>query len=600
MKKNSFFYRIFILLLATVVLFAVLTMLIFTFLSSDIFTKMKVWELEPRAEAIAHLVLKYHQGLMSKSEVEEQLSIYNAFWDAVVYIYDSQGKLIFINEGSFISQLQPQSHLKMNQILTEVFGEYLEPVLSGEKVVTSRGNSRGPNLFLMVGQPVINDGIITGAVFLTKPLTEFFTALRGFNRAMMLSALGVFLLISIPMYRVVRLLVKPLKEMQDVAISMANGNLSAKANENYKGEIGELGRSLNYLSSELSKTISALEVERNRLKQIFNGLAEGIVALDALGNITYVNPAIHTLFGVNREDGRMGLIPSPELWEDFDTLLSQGHVITRSMQWKQMVLRITIYPLENELQQIVGAVGLFRDVTESERLEQTRREYVANVSHEFQTPVSALRALAETLLDDMVPDEETKKRYYRHMLHETIRLSRLINDLLMLSRLQSGAVSTQREAFQINELMENVADRYTVLAAEKNIVFSFSPLPGDSTIISNADLVEEVLIILLDNAIKYTLPNGSISLFACLDEHDDQIVKVSVADTGIGISPDDLPHIFERFYKADKAHATQGTGLGLAIAFEILQHLGEKIYVESQEGKGSTFTFTLTRQPADA
>lgn len=596
MKKNIFFYRIFILLLVTVVLFAVLTMLIFSFLPNNIITEMGLWRLEPRAEAIADLVLKYQQGLIPRSEFEEHLSIYDALWDAAAYVYDSRGELIFDNEDSFRTQLQPQPPHKIHQILTEVCAEHLEKVLSGEKVVISRGNTRGSDLFVMVGQPVSDGGNISGAVFLTRPPTEFFITLRGFNRAMMLSAIGVFLLISIPMYRVVRLLVNPLKEMQDVAISMANGNLAAKANENYKGEIGELGRSLNYLSSELSKTVSVLEVERNRLKQIFDGLAEGIVALNAQGNITQVNPAMRTLFGPSREDERMCLISSSELWEDFDTVLEQGHVITRSMQWKQMVLRVTIYPLEDELRRIVGAVGLFRDVTESERLEQTRREYVANVSHEFHTPVSALRALAETLLDDMVPDEKTKKRYYEHILHETLRLSRLINDLLMLSRLQSGAVSTQREAFRLNELMGSVAERYTVLAAGKKIVFSFSKLPDDLTINSNADLVEEVLIILLDNAIKYTPPHGSVSLFACLDEHDDQLVKVSVADTGTGISQNDLPHIFERFFKADKARVGQGTGLGLAIAFEILQSLGERIYVESREGKGSTFTFTLTRK----
>ena len=592
MKRNIFLYRVLIVLLVTIVLYAVLTMAIFLFIANDMFAEMKVRELEPRAENIAGLVLKYQQGFMSKSELDGLLSTNDAFWDAVVYVYDGQGELIFKNEGT----IMPQHQQRFSLILTEVFVEYLDEVFSGEKVVSTKNKSKGTDRILVVGQPVIDDGIVTGAVFLTKPPTELVAAIRGLTYAMRLSAAGVFLLIIIPVYQVARRLVNPLKEMQDVAISMANGNLSAKANENYKGEIGELGRSLNYLSSELSKTISALEVERNRLKQIIDGLAEGIVALDIQKNITHVNPAIRMIFGTKQEDGRMGLIPSLELWNDFDNVLRDGHLITRSMQWKQIVLKITIYPLENESHHIVGAVGLFRDVTESERLEHTRREYVANVSHELNTPVSALRAISETLIDDMVPDEETKKRYYGHILHETMRLSSLINDLLMLSRLQSGAVSMQREAFKINELMGSVADRYTVLAAEKSISFSFSFLPDDLTIFSNAHLVEQVLIILLDNAIKYTLPSGSISLFACLDDHD--IVKVSVSDTGIGIAPEDLPHIFERFYKADKAHATQGTGLGLAIAYEIMQRLGEEIKVESLEEKGSTFTFTLTCKPA--
>ena len=589
MKKNIFLRRVLSLLIGTIILYAILNAIIFLLIGNDMFIEMQIRELNPRAKAIANLVLKYQQGFMSKSELDEQFSINNEVWNAAVYVYDAQGNLIIRNEDILFSRFPEEFHPRISPILNEVFGEHLDSVLSSQEIISTRSKKYR---FLVVGQPIINDGTITGAVFLTKPPEELATALLSLRRSMLISALGVLLLMIFPVYRITRHIVNPLKEMRDVAINMAEGNLLKQANETYKGEFGELGRSLNYLSTRLSETISALKVERNRLKQTIDGLSEGIVAIDTAGNITHVNPSIYSIFDVSQEDGPMGMIPNQELWEDFNTVLSQGYTIVRSMQWKQMVLRITISPLEDELSHIAGAVGLFRDVTESERLELTRREYVSNVSHELRTPVSALRAISETLVDDMVPDEETKKRYYSHMLHETMRLTRLINDLLTLSRLQSDPVAIQRETFPINEMMTNAADRYTLLASEKGIKFSFSALTEDVIINSNMDLVEQVLIILLDNAIKYTPPQGTILLDAALA---DNIVKISILDTGIGISPADLPHIFERFYKADIAHATQGTGLGLAIAFEIIQRLGEEIYVESHLEKGSTFTFTLSR-----
>ncbi|MFZ5966135.1 MAG: ATP-binding protein [Bacillota bacterium] len=594
-KKNIFLRRILSLLLGTVMLYGVLNTIIFVFIANDMYTEMQIRELKPRAEAIANLVLKYQQGVMTKSELDEQFSMNDAIWNAVVYVYDGQGNLMIKNEGTLPPRIPQELQQQIIPILNEMFGEYIDSVLSGQQIISTKDVGPKYGRFLVVGQPIINNGTVTGGVFLAKAPEELVTALFGLSRSMRLSAVGVLILMIYPVYRITRHIVNPLKQMRDVAINMANGNLSEQANEEYKGEIGELGRSLNYLSTRLSETISALKVERNRLKQTIDGLSEGIVAIDIERNITHVNPAIHNIFGISQEDGPIGLIPNQELWEDFDTVLLQGYTIVRSMRWKQMVLRITISPLENEQHHIVGAVGLFRDVTESERLEQTRREYVANVSHELRTPVSGLRAIIETLVDDMVPDEDTKKRYYNHMLHETMRLTRLINDLLTLSRLQSDPAAIRREPFQINEIMTNVADRYAVLASEKGIKFSFSPLTEDVIINSNMDLVEQVLIILLDNAIKYTPPQGTILLDASID---DSIVKISVSDTGIGISPEDLPHIFERFYKVDKAHATQGTGLGLAIAFEIIQRLGEEIYVESQLEKGSTFTFTLSRNSA--
>lgn len=588
MKKSILFRQIMALLIGTIVLYVALNMAYFVYIANNMFKKLQVQELEPRAEAIANLVLIYQKGIITKSQLDEWLL--TSGYNDVVYIYDANGNLIIKNEGVMLPELKEKRKQQFASALSETFERYLNSVLSGEKVISSAGP------ILVVGQPVMNNGNVSGAVFLTRPPEELRTAIYGLGRSMMISIICVFLLMIYPVYRVTRRIVNPLKDMRDVAINMAHGNLRVRASETYKGEIGELGKSLNYLSARLSETISALTVERNRLKQIIDGLSEGIIAVDSSGNVTHVNPAIRDIFGTSKDEGRTGIIPAKDLWDDFDTVISRGYAIVRNMNWKQMVLRIAICPLEDESNNIAGAVGLIRDVTESERLEQTRREYVANVSHELRTPVSSLRAMLETLVDDMVPDENTKKRYYSHMMHETMRLIRLIDDLLTLSRLQSDLNSVKLEQFQIDEVIMEVADRYAVLAEEKGIKFSFSPMDEELIITSNADMVEQVIVILLDNAIKYTLPGGSISLDACFDDTN---VWISVSDTGIGISPDDLPHIFERFYKSDKAHATQGAGLGLAIAYEITQRLGGKIEVDSKQGEGSVFTFTLPRNPGN-
>ncbi|KTE89518.1 PAS domain-containing sensor histidine kinase [Desulfitobacterium hafniense] len=589
-KKSSFLKRILILMITTIALYSFLITIFFWFTTNDMFRELQTRELKPSAEAIADLVLNYQQGIMSKGDLEEHFNLNKGIWNFVVHVYDVQGSLIIKNE-EILTTLFRGKNAEIGLNLNSAFKEYFDSVLSGDSVVANKGP------FLIVGQPIAYNNSIVGMVFLCKPQIEIFTALSGLNRSIWISALGVLWLLSFPLYRAARYIAHPLKQMRDVAISMANGNLKEQANEKYGGEIGELAHSLNYLSSRLSETISALELERNRLKQTIDGLAEGIVAIDNEGNFTHINPSIQRIFGKNPGEGRMSLIPSQELWEDFDAVLAQGYTIVRSLQWKQMLLRVTICPLEDETHHIAGVVGLFRDITESERLEQTRREYVANVSHELRTPVSALRALSETLADGMVSDEETKNRYYHHMLHETMRLTRLINDLLTLSRLQSHTEPVHTEAFLINEVTGSVAERYKPLAQKKGLRFDYSPLVHDLKVMSNMDLVEQVLIILLDNAIKYTQSGGRISLGTVFDKDR---VKVSVADTGMGIAPEDLPHIFERFYKADKAHSTQGTGLGLAIAFEISQRLGEEIYVESHLNEGSTFTFTLSCSGASA
>ena len=393
--------------------------------------------------------------------------------------------------------------------------------------------------------------------------------------------------------------VKPVADLRDAAVAMADGHLETRADETVDGELGQLGVALNHLSDQLSRNLYTLIVERNRLRNMLNGLSEGIVAIDAEKRVTHTNPALGKLIprpkaGQHFPDPRQKTIPDATIWADFDKVMETGEPMTRNLEVRDMILRMTVTPIVDEIDAIAGAVGLFSDITQMERLEKTRRDYVSNVSHELRTPLTAMRALVEPLKDGMVTKEEDRMRYYDIILREIMRLSRLINDQLELSRLQSGTLSIQKTQMKIDDLVYDVCDRYAAIAEEHGlklkVITDFSQCPS---VYANADRLEQMLIILLDNAIKYT-EQGSVSLSA---RWDDEKVVISVKDTGIGIDEQDLPYVFDRFYKVDKAHSGKGSGLGLSIAKELLKRMGEDIRVASEKGKGTQFSFTVHRNP---
>ena len=394
--------------------------------------------------------------------------------------------------------------------------------------------------------------------------------------------------------------VQQISQLRDIAVAVAGGDFDAHADENAPDEMGELGKALNNLSYQLSRNMYMLIVERNRLKHMLDGLSEGIIAIDAEGQITHINPAISGMFeqakvSVGLPDPRMKHVPEKAVWEDFDAVTQSGEPATRNFNSRDMIIRLTITPIVDEIGSIAGAVGLFSDITQSERLERTRREYVSNVSHELRTPLTAVRALVEPLKEGMVTKEEDRMRYYDIILREVMRLSRLINDQLELSRLQSGGVAIQKQRMALDDLIYDVCDRYHAIAEEHNLSMKIeSDLDGCPSVWANPDRVEQMLIILLDNAIKYTEEGG----LGVRVSWDDEKVIVTVRDTGIGIASEDLPYVFDRFYKVDKAHSGKGSGLGLSIAKELLNRMDEDIWVESEKGKGSAFSFTIHREPS--
>lgn len=576
MFKDTILRRIVVIILLSVLLSAVLTTAAFYYSGGRVFSGIKAKELRPRAEYLANITAEYLQGLITKETYERSIGRGFKVWDASMYAYDACGDLFAYpaNEDSTVNK--------------DAISGLLQNVLKGETVYSPNTKNHAG---VLIGEPVVSRfGNVIGALFLVKPLNELNAAMGSLIYALIISMIASSLIMILPAYLGSRSIVRPIRQMNVTANAMAGGNFTAKAEEEGTDELVQLGRSLNHLSAALSATISDLTLEKNRLHAVINGIGEGIIAIDAEGKIIKTNSAALRLLGGSYADDITALPAYRQTAEDIGCVLG-GETVSKELKVRDRILRVAITPLTDGGRG-EGAVMLIRDITEASRLEQTRTEYVANVSHELRTPIASIRGLADALNDGLVKKDEDKARYYGYILRESMRLSRLIDDLLELSRLQSGTIAFKKQFISINELIEDVADRYVSAAREKGLNVEID-IGEPYKVYTNPDRAEQVLVALTDNAIKYG-DSGTLRFSA---EKKGDSLYISVSNPG-SIADEDIDHVFERFYKADKSHAGQGTGLGLSIVNEVLELLGERIWVKSENGT-VTFTFTLSTVKPD-
>ena len=452
---------------------------------------------------------------------------------------------------------------------------------------------------IAVGEPLYgSDGVIEGGLIFVREIQHIDAAFGQLNSALRILAVCIVPVLLLFALASIRQINKPISDMTQVAIELTNGNYSVRANENVHGEMGIFARAMNRMSDTISQTIYQLDSEKRQLWYILSSFTDGVAALDNTGNLTHYNPALMKMFGAVDVKTPHDLIPDTEIWEAFRRVLETRE--SNTLQYTlpgDKYLWISIVPVMGENDTCTGVVGLFKDVTEIENLERMRRDYIANISHELRTPLTAIRGLLEPLSDGMIKDDEVKKRYYGIMLHEVERLSRLITDMLQLSRLQSGTEYMEKSAFSIGDLIDDVFQSYRQTAQQKGIRLELDMEEDLPDVISDSDRIEQVLVILLDNAMRYAGEGGTVRIGVHQDNTD---VHVSVWDSGCGISQADIVHVFERFFKTDKSRKEGGTGLGLSIAKQIMDKLGEQISVQSEEGKWTCFTFTVKKYVSNA
>jgi two-component system phosphate regulon sensor histidine kinase PhoR len=361
-------------------------------------------------------------------------------------------------------------------------------------------------------------------------------------------------------------------------------------NKSGKGQLKEMSENLEQFETKIKSLEADLGIEKEKLTAILDTIGAGVIVLDKERQITTINKTAAKLFRI-AADAAVGR-PFINLVRDheMDTIVqkcletNQDQTGVVHIAGSKQYLELTATPLSN------GALILVHDLTHIRRLEKIRQDFIANISHELRTPIASCKAIVETLQGGAINDKTIAPDFLERMHMETDKLAQMVDELGELSRIESGELTLKLEPVDMAKVIIRITDRLKAQADRAQISINLDIPPGLPLIMGDSERIEQVLVNLVHNAIKFTPPKGEIKVF-CKIQNDQALISIN--DTGIGIPEDDLPHIFERFYKVDKARSGGGTGLGLAIAKHIVQAHGGDIWVESEEGKGSTFTFSL-------
>lgn len=412
----------------------------------------------------------------------------------------------------------------------------------------------------------------------------------GVNTGVLCSMLITLVVVCPIVLYASRKMASPLVEMKEVAIAMSKGNFLVRAKDNYSGEMGQLAVTLNQLAGELSKTISSLTIEGNLLRQILNSMSDGLLGFDLEQKVNLKNTTFEKMLGSkdNLEELENNLY---KIMKKISLAAIQNQKTEMTTcSFKEKSILISGSPIRSEDNSIVGTVLLFRDVTEAVRLEQTRKDYIANVSHELRSPLTAVKGLIIPLKEGMVKDDEKRNHFYEIIYNEVERLNRLVNDLFELSRLQSRNTPFDMNVVDVSNILYDQQDKFQILVEEKKMKLVVKKSEKPIYARGNIDRIGQVLTILIDNALKFAKENSTITLSA---KNESGRAVISVHNTGSMINKEDLPCIFDRFYKVDKSHKEEGAGLGLSIAKEVIMRMNGNISVKS-DGKNETcFSFDL-------
>lgn len=402
-----------------------------------------------------------------------------------------------------------------------------------------------------------------------------------------------------------------LEEILRAVAALDEGRLARPILTKVGGRVGRLSRLLDLVAPRLEARIARLEQDRQQLRAVLSGMAEGVIAIDARRRLLFANASANSLFALEASSvGRFvpELIRSPRVHEAIEATLTgpgpyRGEITLTSrdpsLRVPTRVLAVHGTPLPGFPP--TGAVLVFHDVTELRRLERMRQDFVANVSHELKTPLASIKAYTETLLDWALHDENVNIRFLHRIEEQAERLNRLILDLLSLARLESGQEVFDHSPLALVPFIIACVESHRGRVASKALALSLDlgEVDDRTLVMADEEAMRQILDNLIDNAIKYTPEGGSVRVSCRASEEG---VGVEVADTGLGIPRDDLPRVFERFYRVDKARSRElgGTGLGLSIVKHLVQSLGGQIAVTSRVGSGTQFMIQFPLYQAQA
>ncbi|WP_084024492.1 ATP-binding protein [Vulcanibacillus modesticaldus] len=439
--------------------------------------------------------------------------------------------------------------------------------------------------FLAIAYPLSENGKDIGVIILYQSLERLYEVTNNLKKILLLFVGIASVITTFFSFFLSYKITAPIRQMKKAAVQMARGNFKHKISIRTTDEIGELADSFNKMASQLAETVQALSDEKEKLTNILKSMADGVITVNRRGDIIVTNPPADKLLLWEKE------LPD-SIKEMLETVIKQEVNVKKDINLHGRILSVVMAPLFSD-KVVNGAVMLLRDVTYERKLNKLRQDFLANVSHELRTPISMIQGYSEAIIDDMVLSPEETKELTHIIYEESLRMGRLVNDLLDLARMESGMYQIQYSKTDIKLLIDKMIRKFSSLAQEHKIELISDYDPKLPEVYVDGDRIEQVLTNLVDNAIRHTKNGGKITIRAKLKSSDNFLLEVS--DTGEGIPEQDIPYVFERFYKADKARTrgNSGTGLGLSIVKNIVNSHGGTISVDSKIGQGTTFSIII-------
>ena len=477
---------------------------------------------------------------------------------------------------------------------TEVIdNELVFNALNGEKEdKIKRGTYQPEDTVAHLVVPLFSvSGEIKGLIYVTSDL-EVMNQVLSASRTILFQGMALALLLTVILGSILsRSITVPLQAVTKKASKMAEGDFDQKVDVKSNDELGQLAMMFNSLTDELKKTISQLSEEGSKMEALFTYMADGLIAIDPKGKLLHANPVARRLFAIDETNEEQNMLPMlQELRPDIqmDQLIASEDARGELMMEfsPEDIYRAHYAPFLNDKKERSGLILVFQDITEQNKLEIMRREFVANVSHELKTPITTIKSYTETIMDGVLDDKVMSMKFLGVIDNECDRMTRIVRDLLQLSSMDYQETSWDLTQVCLQDLLEMVDLKMKISAQGKNQLLRVRVEPGLPCLTGNRDALEQVVLNVISNAIKYTQDDGTIDVHAYTEGSQ---LRIRVRDNGSGIPQEDLNRIFERFYRVNKARsrAMGGTGLGLSIAKQIVELHGGRITIESTLGEGT-------------
>lgn len=501
---------------------------------------------------------------------------------------------VISNNGTVLDD----SHANIDSMENHYMRPEIEAIVSGEIGSSIRYSETLGEEMLYYAVPIGDNIGFVRLGLSTTTLTEMNKRVWTILFASFSFAFFVIVFITV---RVARQMVGPIEKVTAVANELAKGNYRARTSEDRNDEIGQLTRAMNMLAFQLDRMTKNYEAQQEQMATLIENMGSGLLLIDTRGDIVLVNQSCRDIFHFKTNE-YVGLPYYNVVKEKEMVKFIQSVFMTEIKQRKQVQFSEELHfkhfdlygaPILNKKGKLTGIVIVLHEITELKKLEQIRKDFVANVSHELKTPVTSIKGFAETLLDGAMEEPSLRSKFLQIIYKESKRLQYLVQDLLELSKIEHQYFTLDWQKTDITEIVQEVSELLGDKAKEKNIQLR-SEVIGDSIVEADRQRLKQIIINLVENAVTYTPSGGEIQMIVNGMEDD---VQIKIKDSGVGINEKDVPRIFERFYRVDRARARQsgGTGLGLAIVKHLVEAHHGKIEVESKIGKGTVFTITLNR-----